>query len=58
MVGRWSFTECVYCQGVIGEHPVWYGGYAYHKDCLEKRNSLNKAEEPKDGSLHREGGKS
>ena len=57
MLGQWHLIECVYCQGAIGENPVWFGGYPYHKECLERRNEINR-EEDTDGSLHREGGES
>lgn len=57
MLGQWHLIECVYCQGAIGENPVWFGGYPYHKECMERRNEINR-EEDTDGSLHREGGES
>lgn len=37
-LGKWTLHECNYCQGSIGETPVWFGGYPFHRVCLERRN--------------------
>lgn len=37
-LGKWMLCECNYCQGSIGETPVWFGGYPFHRQCLEHRN--------------------